>query len=152
MRWIYLSPHFDDVVLSCGGLIWEQTHSGITVEIWTICAGNPPAGPISEYAMGMHKIWKTGSAQETVELRRIEDQNAARRVVRSFEKLSQGGERLLEAIASSLVIALRPEQLDQLVAAMRAAAEVGQVGQQRRVFLRPEARQHLIAVGRPQPP
>ena len=28
MRWIYLSPHFDDAVLSCGGLIWEQTHSG----------------------------------------------------------------------------------------------------------------------------
>ena len=80
MRWIYLSPHFDDAVLSCGGLIWEQTHSGITVEIWTVCAGNPPPGPISDYAAGMHKIWNTGTAQETVELRRTEDRNAGRRV------------------------------------------------------------------------
>jgi len=80
MRWIYLSPHFDDAVLSCGGLIWEQTHSGIAVEIWTVCAGSPPPGPVSEFAANMHKTWKTGSAQETVELRRIEDQNAGRRV------------------------------------------------------------------------
>ena len=80
MRWIYLSPHFDDAVLSCGGLIWEQTHSGIAVEIWTVCAGNPPPGPTSDYALNMHKIWNTGTAQETVELRRIEDRNAGRRV------------------------------------------------------------------------
>ncbi|MGC1377078.1 MAG: PIG-L family deacetylase [Anaerolineales bacterium] len=80
MRWIYLSPHFDDAVLSCGGLIWEQTHSGIAVEIWTVCAGNPPPGPPSDFALNMHKIWKTGTAQETVELRRIEDRNAGRRV------------------------------------------------------------------------
>jgi len=80
MRWIYLSPHFDDAVLSCGGLIWEQTHSGVAVEIWTVCAGNPPPGPASDYATGMHNVWNTGTAQETVELRRIEDRNAARRV------------------------------------------------------------------------
>lgn len=88
MRWIYISPHFDDAVLSCGGLIWEQTHSGILVEIWTICAGNPPSGPISNYASGMHKTWKTGSAQETVEVRCIEDQNAARRVGATVEHLN----------------------------------------------------------------
>jgi LmbE family N-acetylglucosaminyl deacetylase len=88
MRWIYLSPHFDDAVLSCGGLIWEQTHSGITVEIWTVCAGNPPPGPVSEFASNMHKIWKTGTAQETVDLRRIEDQNAARRVGATVEHLT----------------------------------------------------------------
>ena len=80
MRWIYLSPHFDDAVLSCGGLIWEQTHSGIAVEIWTVCAGNPPPGPTSDYAAGMHKVWNTGTAQETVDLRRMEDRNAGRRV------------------------------------------------------------------------
>ncbi len=88
MRWIYLSPHFDDAVLSCGGLIWEQTHSGIAVEIWTVCAGNPPPGPISDFADHMHKIWKTGTAQETVDLRRIEDQNAARRVGATVEHLT----------------------------------------------------------------
>lgn len=88
MRWIYLSPHFDDAVLSCGGLIWEQTHSGITVEIWTVCAGNPPPGPTSDYAAGMHKVWNTNSAQETVELRRTEDRNAGRRVGALVQHLS----------------------------------------------------------------
>ncbi len=80
MRWIYLSPHFDDVALSCGGLLWEQTRSGIAVEIWTVCAGDPPPGPLSDYAQKMHTDWQTGSAEETVAFRRIEDQNAARRI------------------------------------------------------------------------
>ncbi len=80
MRWIYISPHFDDAVLSCGGLIWEQTHSGLPVEIWTIMAGDPPLGDESALAQQMHADWQTSSAQETVLLRRIEDQNAARRV------------------------------------------------------------------------
>jgi LmbE family N-acetylglucosaminyl deacetylase len=78
MRWIYISPHFDDAVLSCGGLIWEQTHSGIPVEIWTVMAGDPPPGPVSNLITRDHAKWETGSPQETVALRRIEDQNAAR--------------------------------------------------------------------------
>lgn len=77
MRWIYISPHFDDAVLSCGGLIWEQTHSGIPVEIWTVNAGDPPPGPVSDLITRIHTVWKTGSPQETIALRRIEDQNAA---------------------------------------------------------------------------
>jgi LmbE family N-acetylglucosaminyl deacetylase len=88
MRWIYLSPHFDDAVLSCGGLIWEQTHSGVAAEIWTVCAGNPPPGPLSDLAAEMHKTWQTGTAQETVDLRRIEDQSAARRVGATIQHLT----------------------------------------------------------------
>jgi LmbE family N-acetylglucosaminyl deacetylase len=80
MRWIYISPHFDDAVLSCGGLIWEQTHSGIPVEIWTVNAGDPPPGPVSDLITRVHSDWKTGTPLETVAARRIEDQNAARRV------------------------------------------------------------------------
>lgn len=80
MRWIYLSPHFDDVALSCGGLIWEQTHGGIPVEIWTVMAGDPPVGAESSLAQQMHTDWQTKNAQETVAIRRSEDQNAARRV------------------------------------------------------------------------
>jgi LmbE family N-acetylglucosaminyl deacetylase len=80
MRWIYVSPHFDDAVLSCGGLIWEQTHTGVPVEIWTVCAGDPPPGPLSPFAQAMHDEWKTGGGLETVALRRIEDQKSCRRV------------------------------------------------------------------------
>lgn len=35
MKRIYLSPHLDDAVLSCGGLIWDQVQAGEQVEIWT---------------------------------------------------------------------------------------------------------------------
>ncbi len=80
MRWIYLSPHFDDAILSCGGLIWEQSAAGMPVEIWTVCAGDPPPAPLSWFAARTHADWGTGSAAETVALRRVEDRNAARQV------------------------------------------------------------------------
>lgn len=88
MRWIYISPHFDDAVLSCGGLIWEQTHSGIPVEIWTVNAGDPPPGAVSDLISRDHATWKTGTPQETVALRRIEDQSAARRVGATVKHLN----------------------------------------------------------------
>jgi LmbE family N-acetylglucosaminyl deacetylase len=77
MRWIYISPHFDDAVLSCGGLIYEQDRQGLPVEIWTICAGDPPPGPLSPLAQVCHFQWGTQTAEETVTLRREEDRAAA---------------------------------------------------------------------------
>lgn len=77
MRWVYLSPHFDDVVFSCGGMVWEQVQSGQPVEIWTLCAGEPdPRLPLSPYALSDHKRWKTGP--DAVLIRRAEDDAAAR--------------------------------------------------------------------------
>ncbi len=59
--WIFLSAHFDDVVLSAGGLVWELTQRGDEVEIWTICAGDPPADkPLTEYAQLLHGFWNIG--------------------------------------------------------------------------------------------
>ena len=77
MRWIYISPHFDDAVLSCGGLIYEQTRQGTPVEIWTVCAGDPPPGLLSPLAQVCHFQWGTQTAEETVVLRRGEDRRAA---------------------------------------------------------------------------
>ncbi len=77
MRWIYISPHFDDAVLSCGGLIWKQTQKGIPVEIWTVCAGDAPPGPLSVLAMDCHQQWGIESAEGVVAARRIENQEAA---------------------------------------------------------------------------
>lgn len=75
MKWVFLSPHFDDVVLSCGGLVWEMTRSGETVLAWTVCAGVPDAGlPISDFAQSLHERWGTGL--EAVAVRRAEDQAA----------------------------------------------------------------------------
>ncbi|MEZ4728018.1 MAG: PIG-L family deacetylase [Caldilineaceae bacterium] len=39
---IYLSPHLDDVALSCGGQIFGATRTGQRVLIVTITAGDPP--------------------------------------------------------------------------------------------------------------
>ena len=78
MEWIYLSPHFDDVAFSCGGLVWEQVKSGDEVSIWTICAGEPPPGPISRYAQSLHKRWETN--REAVTVRRAEDLLSNRRM------------------------------------------------------------------------
>jgi LmbE family N-acetylglucosaminyl deacetylase len=74
MRWIYLSPHFDDVVLSCGGLVWEQIQSGQAVEVWTICAGAPGA-ELSGFALQLHQRWQT--EEEAVDERQEEDRAAA---------------------------------------------------------------------------
>jgi LmbE family N-acetylglucosaminyl deacetylase len=75
MRWVILSPHFDDAVLSCGGWIWEQVRQGDTVEAWTICAGAPPEGtPLSPFAASLHERWQTGP--QAVQPRRAEDEEA----------------------------------------------------------------------------
>lgn len=79
MRWIYLSPHLDDAALSAGGLIYEQTHSGIPVEIWTLMCGFPPGTDedLSPFARQLHAEWGFASAEETVRMRRAEDRNAS---------------------------------------------------------------------------
>ena len=72
MHWIYLSPHFDDVALSCGGLVWHQMQAGDVVEIWTVCAAAPdPSQPFSPFAQSLHARWGTGPA--SVAARRAED-------------------------------------------------------------------------------
>jgi len=71
MQWIYASPHFDDVALSCGGLVWEQAQSGHLVNIWTVCAGKPPSGDLSPFATSFHLRWKAN--QDAPTLRRSED-------------------------------------------------------------------------------
>jgi LmbE family N-acetylglucosaminyl deacetylase len=77
MRWIYLSPHLDDAVLSAGGLIYDQVQSGIPVEIWTILAGYPPEGELSQFAQLQHYMWGFPSSEAAISARREEDRNAA---------------------------------------------------------------------------
>lgn len=71
MRWIYLSPHPDDAALSCGGLIACQTRQGLEVEIWTLCAGDPPPGSFSPFAESLHARWQSG--EQAPAYRRQED-------------------------------------------------------------------------------
>jgi LmbE family N-acetylglucosaminyl deacetylase len=71
MPWIFLSPHFDDAALSCGGIIWEEVRRGAQVSIWTICAAPPPPGPLSSFAQQLHARW--GTVADATEQRRQED-------------------------------------------------------------------------------
>jgi LmbE family N-acetylglucosaminyl deacetylase len=71
MDWIYLSPHPDDVALSCGGLVWEQAKAGDWPQVWTICAGDPPPGSPSAFAAALHTRWETGRSAS--QQRRQED-------------------------------------------------------------------------------
>jgi LmbE family N-acetylglucosaminyl deacetylase len=71
MKWIYLSPHLDDVALSIGGLLWTQSQAGISVSVWTICAGDAPAGQFSPFAESLQNRWDTGA--DSMSIRRGED-------------------------------------------------------------------------------
>ena len=77
MRWIYLSPHLDDAVLSAGGLIYEQAQSGIPVEIWTFMCGFASEEDVSPSAALLHTQWGFSSAEETTRKRREEDRKVA---------------------------------------------------------------------------
>jgi LmbE family N-acetylglucosaminyl deacetylase len=77
MRWIYLSPHLDDAVLSAGGLIYDQTQAGIPVEIWTFMCGYANPDDISPFAETLHAEWGFSSAEESIRKRREEDKTAA---------------------------------------------------------------------------
>ena len=74
MKWIFLSPHLDDVAFSCGGLVWDLTNEGQSVEIWTINAGDPQGDELSTLAQVLHNNW--GLGLNAVEVRRAEDKKA----------------------------------------------------------------------------
>lgn len=71
IEWIYFSPHLDDIALSLGGLLWEQSLIGVNVSVWTICAGDPPNREFSSFAKSLHVRWETGA--KAMEARRRED-------------------------------------------------------------------------------
>jgi len=76
MKWIFLSPHLDDIAFSCGGYVSDLANSGQEIEIWTICAGEPAEGDLSPFALELHRSW--GLGLDAVRIRREEDQKACR--------------------------------------------------------------------------
>lgn len=76
---IYLSPHLDDVALSCGGQIYTQTAVWATavsqpILIVTLTAGDPPTHITSAFTQELHQRWDTPT--NPVARRRAEDQTA----------------------------------------------------------------------------
>lgn len=72
MKHVYLSPHLDDAVLSCGGAIHRATAAGEAVLVITVCAAEAEAGQaLSPFARSQHDYW--GNPPRPMTLRRAED-------------------------------------------------------------------------------
>jgi LmbE family N-acetylglucosaminyl deacetylase len=68
---LYLSPHLDDVILSCGGLIDAQRQAGERVGVLTLCAGSPDRDALSPLARFYEADW--GESGDAVAMRRAEN-------------------------------------------------------------------------------
>lgn len=76
---LFLSPHLDDAVLSCGGTIHQLAQRGEQVVILTVMAGEPPDNlPNTPSLQAVQARWGTG--HHLVGARRAEDIRAARRL------------------------------------------------------------------------
>jgi len=72
---LYLSPHFDDAVLSCGGNIHRRVGRGERVVVVTVCAA-PPPNDLSPFAKSLHERW----SQQGEFDRAQEDRHALKRL------------------------------------------------------------------------
>lgn len=76
-RHIFLSPHFDDVVFSCGGTLGVQISVGLRPLVITVFGGAPKHTTLSPFALDVHR--KMGFSQNVaaaIEARREEDTRA----------------------------------------------------------------------------
>jgi LmbE family N-acetylglucosaminyl deacetylase len=75
MTHLFLSPHMDDAVLSCGGLIAQLIQAGESVIVFTIMAGAvPPDTPMTPFIKEHFERWDL--VPDPVPGRRQEDKNA----------------------------------------------------------------------------
>ncbi len=76
---IFIAPHLDDAVLSCGGMIARHASRGAQVLVVTLCAGVPdPSVPLSPFAEYLHQAWSLGN--DPLALRQNEDARALARL------------------------------------------------------------------------
>jgi LmbE family N-acetylglucosaminyl deacetylase len=68
---IYLSPHLDDAVLSCGGAIYTQARAGARVLVVTFFAASPVHDEITPFTRELKARW--GGDTDPVAVRRGED-------------------------------------------------------------------------------
>ena len=69
--YLVLSPHLDDAVLSCGGLLNQLVERGQPVRVLTCLAGVPDYRVLSPFAADQHRRW--GHPKNPVRNRRAED-------------------------------------------------------------------------------
>lgn len=77
VHYIFVSPHLDDAILSCGGIIHSLNSAGHIIEIWTIFAGLPENKMFTDFAKSLHHRWNLTN-QNPIKYRREEDKNACK--------------------------------------------------------------------------
>ncbi len=72
---VFVSPHLDDAILSCGGFIARLAERGAATRIVTLCTADaPPPDTLSELARRIHAEWELGD--QPYPARRHEDAQA----------------------------------------------------------------------------
>jgi LmbE family N-acetylglucosaminyl deacetylase len=75
MSHLLLSPHMDDAVLSCGGLIAQLVQTDESVDVFTVMAGDVPSDvPMTPFIIEHFVRWEM--APDPVPGRRLEDRDA----------------------------------------------------------------------------
>lgn len=107
----FLSPHYDDIALSCGGTAALLARAGLRPEINVTCGAAPnPDQPPSAFARTLHRQWGL-SAAEVITVRREEETAAAALLGATWRCLSlsdaiyrgssyQTGEQLTGSVAA----------------------------------------------------
>jgi LmbE family N-acetylglucosaminyl deacetylase len=84
---LFLSPHLDDVVFSCGGQIAQLVRAGCRVRVATIFAGDPPpVAADTAHVRELHNRW--GLGDDPIAARRAEDRAALQLLGASVTHLS----------------------------------------------------------------
>jgi LmbE family N-acetylglucosaminyl deacetylase len=76
MRYIFISPHLDDVALSVGGIVNHLSNNNNDIEIWTFFSGSPKDANLSDFALSLHKRWNL--SLDAPKIRRLEDRKACK--------------------------------------------------------------------------
>ena len=74
----FLSPHYDDIALSCGGTVALLDRAGLSPEVAIIFGEAPnPAAPLSDFAAMQHRRWGLDAGAAVAGRRREEAAAAA---------------------------------------------------------------------------
>jgi LmbE family N-acetylglucosaminyl deacetylase len=76
---VCLSPHLDDAVLSCGGMLASEVRRGARILVVTIMAGDAPDGELGPLAMALATASRL-KPETAMERRRREDAESCRRM------------------------------------------------------------------------
>jgi glycosyltransferase involved in cell wall biosynthesis/LmbE family N-acetylglucosaminyl deacetylase/SAM-dependent methyltransferase len=119
---LFLSPHLDDAVLSCGGMIYALLSQNKSVQVATVFAGNVNTG-FSAFARHLHTKWQLSA--NSFEARRQEDTNALRELgVTDFEHWNFAEAPYRQAADGSFIYGTYDELRGELAAADQSVKEL----------------------------